>query len=90
MEALLKELRRLKREEQLQPLTAAEREVYVMLEEGYTHAQIERKLYKSESTLKNQVNKILKKARRAKRSRSGRQGSQRRSGQSRRHRAKID
>lgn len=61
MEALLKELRRLRREEQLQPLTAAEREVYELLEEGCTHAQIERKLYKSESTLKNQVNKILKK-----------------------------
>jgi len=61
MEALLKELRRLKREEQLQPLTAAEREVFELLEEGYTHPQIERRLFKAESTLKNQVNRILKK-----------------------------
>ncbi|CAI6078545.1 response regulator transcription factor [Cohnella sp. JJ-181] len=61
MEALLKELKRLKREEQLMPLTAAEREVFEMLEAGYTHPQIERKLFKAESTLKNQVNRILKK-----------------------------
>ncbi|WP_239618365.1 response regulator transcription factor [Cohnella mopanensis] len=61
MEALLKELSRLKREEQLKQLTEAEREVFELIEEGYTQAQIERKLYKAESTLKNQVNKILKK-----------------------------
>lgn len=61
MEALLKELRRLRREEQLQPLTAAEREVFDLLEAGYTHPQIERRLFKAESTLKNQVNRILKK-----------------------------
>ncbi|RKP55002.1 DNA-binding response regulator [Cohnella endophytica] len=61
MEVLLKELSRLKREEQLKQLTEAEREVFELIEEGYTQAQIERKLYKAESTLKNQVNKILKK-----------------------------
>ncbi|MBB6669810.1 response regulator transcription factor [Cohnella nanjingensis] len=61
MEALLKEFARLKREEQLKPLTPAEREVYEMIERGYTHPQIEKRLYKAESTLKNQVNKILKK-----------------------------
>jgi NarL family two-component system response regulator LiaR len=61
MEALLKEFARLKREEQLKELTPAEREVYELLEEGYSQPQIERKLFKAESTLKNQVNKILKK-----------------------------
>lgn len=61
MEALLKELARLKREEQLLPLTAAEREVFELIEDGYTQSQITGKLYKSESTLKNQVNKMLKK-----------------------------
>ncbi|NIK76709.1 NarL family two-component system response regulator LiaR [Paenibacillus castaneae] len=61
MEALLKELSRLKREEQLKELTGAEREVFELIEEGYTQSQIEKKLYKAESTLKNQVNKILKK-----------------------------
>ncbi|MFC5405347.1 response regulator transcription factor [Cohnella soli] len=61
MDALLKELSRLKRQEQLKQLTDAEREVFELIEQGYTQAQIERELYKAESTLKNQVNKILKK-----------------------------
>ncbi len=61
MEALLKEFARLKREEQLQPLTGAEREVFELIEEGYTQTQITKKLFKSESTLKNQVNRMLKK-----------------------------
>lgn len=61
MDALLKELTRLKRVEQLKELTPAEREVFELIEEGYTQSQIEKKLYKAESTLKNQVNKILKK-----------------------------
>ncbi|MBN2980174.1 MULTISPECIES: response regulator transcription factor [Cohnella] len=61
MDALLKEFARLKREEQLKALTPAEREVFELIEEGYTQPQIEQKLYKAESTLKNQVNKILKK-----------------------------
>ncbi|MFS0838564.1 response regulator [Paenibacillus sp. 1P03SA] len=61
MDALLKEFSRLKREEQLKELTAAEREVFELIEEGYTQSQIEKKLVKAESTLKNQVNKMLKK-----------------------------
>ncbi|MFC4777038.1 response regulator [Paenibacillus sp. GCM10023252] len=61
MEALLKEFARLKREEQLKELTYAEREVFELIEEGYTQSQIEKKLFKAESTLKNQVNKMLKK-----------------------------
>lgn len=61
MEALLKEYSRLKREEQLKELTTAEREVFELIEQGYTKSQIERTLYKTESTVKNQVNKILKK-----------------------------
>lgn len=61
MEALLKELARLKREEQLKELTGAERQVFELIEAGYTQSQIEQKLFKAESTLKNQVNKMLKK-----------------------------
>ncbi|BBI34465.1 response regulator transcription factor [Cohnella abietis] len=61
MDALLKDYARLKREEQLKELTPAEREVFELIEEGYTQPQMEQKLYKAESTLKNQVNKILKK-----------------------------
>lgn len=63
MEALLKEFARLKREEQLKELTGAERELFELLEQGYTQPQIGRKLFKAESTLKNQVNKMLKKLR---------------------------
>ncbi|RXZ80109.1 DNA-binding response regulator [Paenibacillaceae bacterium] len=61
MDALLKEFARLKREEQLRGLTTAEREVFEYIEAGYTQSQIEQKLHKAESTLKNQVNKMLKK-----------------------------
>ncbi|MHA2854607.1 response regulator [Paenibacillus lautus] len=61
MEVLFKEFARLKREEQLRSLTPAEREVFDLLDEGYTHSQMEKKLFKTESTLKNQINKILKK-----------------------------
>lgn len=61
MDVLLKELARLKREEQLNPLTPAEREVFEMIEAGYTGPQMEKKLFKAERTLKNQVNKMLKK-----------------------------
>jgi NarL family two-component system response regulator LiaR len=61
MDALLKELYRLKREELLQPLTPAEREIFELMEAGYTQAEMAKKLFKSEQTLKNQVNKILKK-----------------------------
>ncbi|MFB9328490.1 response regulator [Paenibacillus aurantiacus] len=61
MEALLKEFSRLKREEQLKELTIAEREVFELIEDGYTQPQIGKKLFKAESTLKNQINKMLKK-----------------------------
>jgi len=61
MEVLLKEYSRLKKEEQLKGLTPAEKEVYELVEQGYTQAQIREMLYKSESTLKNQINRILKK-----------------------------
>jgi len=61
MEVLLKELARLKREEQLKDLTFAEREVFELIEAGYSQSQIEQRLFKAESTLKNQVNKMLKK-----------------------------
>ncbi|CAM3362743.1 response regulator transcription factor [Marinicrinis lubricantis] len=61
MDVLLKEFSRLKREEQLNPLTPAEREVFEMMEQGLTVPEMEKKLVKSESTLKNQINRILKK-----------------------------
>ncbi|EFM12449.1 two component transcriptional regulator, LuxR family [Paenibacillus curdlanolyticus YK9] len=61
MDALHKELKRLKREEQLSSLTPAEREIFERIEQGQTHAEMEKQLVKAESTLKNQINKILKK-----------------------------
>jgi two-component system, NarL family, response regulator DevR len=61
LEILLKEYLRLKEEEQLKVLTSAEKEILKLVNEGYTHTQIQKKLYKSESTIKNQINKLLKK-----------------------------
>ncbi|MCS1351943.1 response regulator transcription factor [Mechercharimyces sp. CAU 1602] len=60
---LQEELARLRREEALHSLTPAEREIFTLLELGYTQTQIMKKLYKAESTVKNQVNRILKKLR---------------------------
>ncbi|MDB5054454.1 MAG: DNA-binding response regulator [Bacilli bacterium] len=61
IEVLLKDYHRLKHEEELKPLTQSEREVFELVEKGYTRSQMEQKLFKSESTLKNQVNSMLKK-----------------------------
>ncbi|GIQ70375.1 DNA-binding response regulator [Xylanibacillus composti] len=61
MEVLLKDYLRLKREERLKVLTAAERTIFELVREGMTLADISRKLMKSERTLKNQVNSMLKK-----------------------------
>jgi DNA-binding NarL/FixJ family response regulator len=61
MELLLKDYLRLKKEEQLKELTNAEKEIFGLIEEGYTQKQIQDKLYKSESTLKSQISQVLKK-----------------------------
>lgn len=58
---LLQDYRRLLKEKQLMSLTPAEREIYELLEEGWTQKQIREQLYKSESTLKNQIRFLLKK-----------------------------
>ncbi|HBI05028.1 MAG TPA: DNA-binding response regulator [Paenibacillaceae bacterium] len=60
-EVLLEDYYRLKKEEQLKNLTRAEREIFDLVEQGLTHAEIKDRLYKTERTLKNQVNHILKK-----------------------------
>lgn len=61
IEILLQDYHRLKRMELLCDLTAAEREIFELVESGMTKSQIEKKLYKSASTLKTQVRNILKK-----------------------------
>jgi DNA-binding NarL/FixJ family response regulator len=58
---LLNDYLRLKEEETLHVLTNAEREVFDLIRQGFTQSQIEQKLFKSESTVKKQVNHILKK-----------------------------
>jgi len=58
---LLDDYRRLRVEEQLKGLTPSERHIFELIEQGMTMSQIEQQLFKSHSTVKNQMNKILKK-----------------------------
>lgn len=58
---LLKDYVRLKQEEQLKSLSAAEKELLDLIDKGYSQSQIGEILYKSVGTIKSQVNAILKK-----------------------------
>lgn len=60
-EVLLKDYSRLKQEEQLKLLSDSEREVFRLLENGYSRSRIQNELYKSENTIKTQIKSILKK-----------------------------
>ncbi|WP_025028998.1 response regulator transcription factor [Caldalkalibacillus mannanilyticus] len=61
IEILVRKYRNLKKEEQLKCLTPAEKAVFELVEQGYTRSQIEKKLLKTESTVKNQIKNIIKK-----------------------------
>lgn len=61
IQALIKDYVRLKSEEQLKELTTAERRVYDLIEQGYSRSEIQKKLIKSDNTIKNQIKNILKK-----------------------------
>lgn len=61
MEVLLNEFLKLKKNEQLKNLTQSEKQVYDLLEKGYTKSRIETELYKSANTIKSQIKQILKK-----------------------------
>lgn len=61
MKVLLHEYSRLKKEEQISGLTVAEKEVFYLLNEGYTKPEIEEKLWKTDNTVKSQVKRILQK-----------------------------
>jgi DNA-binding NarL/FixJ family response regulator len=61
MNVLLQEFAKLKRDEQLKDLTHAEKEVYELLEKGYTKSRIEKELYKTDNTIKSQIKRILRK-----------------------------
>ena len=60
-EILAREYMRLREAEQYNKLTAAEREIVTLSQEGATREQIKEKLNKSEGTLKNQITSILRK-----------------------------
>ena len=60
-EILMKEFSRLKKEEQLQDLSYPEKEVFYLVEQGYTQAEIGQKLYKTQNTIKTQIKSMLKK-----------------------------
>lgn len=63
IEILLNEFSTLKRDEQLKDLSRSEKEVYDLLEKGYTKSAIETELYKTANTVKSQIKQILKKLR---------------------------
>jgi two-component system response regulator DevR len=58
---LRKEYMRMTREEQLRVLTTAERQIFELTEQGYSQSKMQQTLHKTERTLKNQVNRMLKK-----------------------------
>ncbi len=58
---LISEFSRLKKEEQLQELSGPEKEIFKLIEQGYTQAEIGLKLYKTQNTIKTQIKSILKK-----------------------------
>lgn len=58
---LIDQFSKVNQELRLSALSNAEREVFHYLEVGYTRKQIQHKLHKSEGTVKNQINQLLKK-----------------------------
>lgn len=58
---LINEFSRLKKEEQLQELSSPEKEIFHLIEQGYTQIEIGQMLYKSQNTIKTQIKSILKK-----------------------------
>jgi len=61
IEVLLTQLSEYERQEQLKNLTNAEKDIFELMEQGYTKNMIETEMYKSQNTVKTQVNNILKK-----------------------------
>lgn len=58
---IVKEFRRMKREQRGKLLTPSEQEVLRYIHQGYKQADIKNELYTAESTIKKHVNNILKK-----------------------------
>jgi len=61
IEVVLKKFSEYQKQAQLKDLTNAEKEVFDLLEQGYTKNMIETEMYKSQNTVKTQVKKILRK-----------------------------
>ena len=61
IEILLEDYANLKKNAILQQLSPSEREIFELLERGFTQSNITQTLHKAESTVKNQVSNILKK-----------------------------
>lgn len=61
MNELLSDFRLLKKDKLLSTLTSSEIELFELLEQGYKKSDIQKMIFKTESTLKNQINSILKK-----------------------------
>ncbi|OBZ10121.1 response regulator transcription factor [Bacillus sp. FJAT-26390] len=61
IEVLLDDYAKLKKDAILHQLSPSEREIFELLEQGFTQISITRTLHKAESTVKNQVSSILKK-----------------------------
>ncbi|MCF2132066.1 response regulator transcription factor [Strepomyces sp. STD 3.1] len=61
IETVLEDYRYLKYEQQLQDLTPTERLVYELAEEGLSRSEIQKRLFKSDNTIKNQIRSILRK-----------------------------
>jgi DNA-binding NarL/FixJ family response regulator len=61
LEEVLGEYKQFKEESLLKKLTPSEREIFELIKSGKSQNEITRLLYKTESTVKSQVNSILKK-----------------------------
>ncbi|MHB8062263.1 MAG: response regulator [Ruminiclostridium sp.] len=61
IQVILNDYVRLKKDERLKDLTTAEKEVFQLIEQGFSQAQIAQKLSKTNNTLRTQVKSILKK-----------------------------
>lgn len=61
IEIMLNEFTKLKRDEQLKDLSNSEKQVFELLEQGYSKSGIESELYKTANTVKSQVKNILRK-----------------------------
>lgn len=58
---LIDDFNKLKKQEQLKDLTNAEKDIFELLEKGYSRSEIQKKLIKTENTIKTQIKNILKK-----------------------------